>query len=231
MNHQTFFQIIQQHGASFVIDKLQPFVTIARQQRIEQVLKQRIHSIQIAVEAPADILNALAIVRTAEVLGVTRVFIIQPEHKAKQLRGITQGAHEWVNIQYQTSLEEFTNQLKQYSIKLAGACIESEMALEQIPLDEPICLLFGNERRGLSAQAKHACDYLYKIPMNGMTESLNLSVAAGISLYETLKRKRHQLQQKGDFDTSQLMTHQAWYYLNSVNTKLVAGLFPTEISL
>ena len=221
-------QIINRYGASFIIEKLAPFVTDLRQQRILHVLSHRLHSIRIAVETPADIHNALAIVRSAEVFGIMDVTLIQPENTAAGIRGITQGAFEWTHISYDNTLEHFIKKIKRQPIKLAGACLTSDLPLDKLPVNEPLCLLFGNEHLGLSAKAKAACDYIFHIPMVGMTESLNLSVAAAISLYDISKRKRQTLKQNGDLTDTQFKYYQACYYLKSVNPKMITALLNGE---
>ena len=69
---------------------------------------------------------------------------------------------------------------------LAGAALnDSPVSMQAVPIDKPLCLLIGNEQRGLSREAMDACQLCYRIPMAGMSQSFNLSVAAAISLYDT----------------------------------------------
>lgn len=201
-----------------VIKQLEPYVTEARKQRIEEILAQRIASVHVAIEQPSNIFNALAVIRTAEILGLTTLHIISENQSAEGIRGMTQGAYRWITIHYSNNIESF---LPTVNTKLAGASLVGTMSLEEIPLDEPITFLFGNEQKGLSDFAQQSCDYLYKIPMFGMTESYNLSVSAGISLYETLKRKRQQLGKNSDLNEMQYEKLKADYYCHSVDPRLV----------
>ena len=90
------------------------------------------------------------------------------------------------------------------------------MSLEILPLDHPICFLFGNEKEGISDEAKKGCDLLFRVPMFGMVESYNLSVAAAITLYDYLRKKRKKLQRNGDLDLQEMIEEKARFYVRSL---------------
>ncbi len=212
--------LIKQHGAKKIISRLQPFVSARRQQRIEQVLDNRLLSLQVALEMPADIQNAFAVIRSCEIFGVAKIHIISPSKEIKGIRPISKGALDWVEILFYEEFNDFLAQMAEENCRLAGALPQAEYHLNAIPLNEPVCLLLGNEHSGLSLQAKKACNWHYQIPMYGMTASLNLSVAAAISLYESTQRKRQIIQATGDLAPIQRQEWQAFYYLNSVSKRL-----------
>lgn len=224
MNENTF-QLIHRYGADKILTQLQAYVSPRRQQRILEVLNNRLHSIQIALEMPADIHNAFAVIRSSEIFGLTKVHIITPEKNLTSIRPISKGAMDWVEIIYYENTAEFLHAMRAQNIRLAGASLKAEHNLSSVPLSEPVCLLLGSECNGLSSTAEQACDWRFKIPMFGMTESFNLSVAAAVSLYETTTRKRTMLNKSGDLIPQQWQDLQACYYLNSVNPRLVNALF------
>lgn len=89
-----------------------------------------------------------------------------------------------------------------------------------------VCLMIGNEERGLSDAALQACQWPYKIPMYGMSQSLNLSVSAAISVYDITRRYRAALSPRtGDLTAAEQRALTARYYLNSLETRLLDGLF------
>ncbi|MBS0351895.1 MAG: hypothetical protein JSR33_12090, partial [Proteobacteria bacterium] len=221
--------LIDLFGAKKVVELLRPFVSARRQLRIENVLNNRLESIEMALEMPSDIHNAFAVIRSCEIFGVTRLHIIAPEKLLNGIRPISKGALDWIDIQFYASTSEFLLNMQKKKIRLAGAIATQAISVNEIPINEPLCLLLGNELNGLSAAIKQACDWNYQIPMFGMTESLNLSVAAAISLYETSRRKRAQLQASGDLNPSEWSHYQACYYLNSVNRRLIKGVFGKAI--
>jgi tRNA (guanosine-2'-O-)-methyltransferase len=103
--------------------------------------------------------------------------------------------------------------------------------LADVPVDRPLCLVFGNEQAGLSPRARAACDLLFRIPMHGMAESLNLSVAAGIALYALLDRRRAAIGAAGDLSAEQLADLRARWYAKAVDPRLASaalGLSATE---
>ncbi|GJM06712.1 MAG: hypothetical protein DHS20C10_04460 [marine bacterium B5-7] len=217
-------RILQQHGAESVINTVQPFLTEKRQERIATVIPQRLQSIHIAAESPCDPRNAAAIVRSAEAFGVQHVHVIQAEGRAVKSPGVTQGAFHWVHLHHYDTLNTFLSEKP--TPLLAGACMDASMTLQELPLDKPICLLLGNENRGLSPEAKEACDLLYRIPMVGFSESLNLSVSAAISLYDVSTRKRAGLQQPGDLPLIQQREETARFMMRSIAARLLQHLFP-----
>lgn len=207
-----------------IIDALSPFLTENRKFRINETLQSRIHSIHVAMESPADIHNALAIVRSGEALGISKMHIIRETPKNHRGSRVCRGGYRWTDLRFHPTFDTFENHIREKGFLLAGACVKSKMTLEQLPIDKPLCLLFGNEHTGLTEQALNSCDFHYTIPMHGMLESLNLSVSAAISLYETLKRKREYMKSSGDLGNEELLKEQARYYIKSVKPQLIESV-------
>jgi len=223
--------LVGEHGAERVTTALGSYLTEARRARIETVLDGRMTSVQVAIEAPSDPHNAAAVVRTCEALGAMDVHVIAAEARALHARAVTQGSFHWVRTHHHDRLEPFLAHIRaQGPVRLYGACMDGSEPVTRLAVDEPFCLVLGNEQRGLSAAARRACDALFHVPMVGMSESLNLSVAAAISLYEVLRRKRA-TGPEGDLDAAQRANLRACYYLGSVDPRLVRGLFGEQPSV
>jgi tRNA (guanosine-2'-O-)-methyltransferase len=222
---ENYQELINRYGAENILTQLQTYVSPRRQKRITEVLNNRLQSIQIAMEMPADIHNAFAVIRSSEILGLTQVHIIAPEKNLTSLRPISKGAMDWIEIHFYSDFSEFLQRMQAQNFRLAGASLQAEQCISSIPVTDPLCILIGSECSGLTAKAEQVCDWRFKIPMFGMTESFNLSVAAAISLYETTNRKRAFLQKSGDLEPQVWKNQQANYYLNSVNARLVNALF------
>ena len=109
-------------------------------------------------------------------------------------------------------------------LRLHGAAMDGSVPVTRLGVDEPLCLLLGNEQRGLSKAARGACSTLFHVPMVGMSESLNLSVTAAISLFEVLRRKRES-GSLGDLDQAGRARLRACYYAVGVDDRLVHALF------
>jgi tRNA (guanosine-2'-O-)-methyltransferase len=217
-------KLLSEHPEQYIIDTLQPYLTDARRERIDAVIECRLNSIQLAIECPSDINNALAAIRTCEALGISHIHIIKQESSAVAIKNITQGAFYWVNVHFYKTMDDFLIFANNEKLQLAGGTVTSEQTLNDIPVETPLCILIGNEQRGLSQQAQQACQYPYKIPMHGMSESMNLSVSAAISLYDVSCRKRQRLGRNGDLSQQQQAHLRAQYYLHSTETRLAHAL-------
>ncbi len=221
-----FKTALEHLSAETIVERLESHISERRRQRIQEVVSGRIDGIHLALECPSDINNALAALRTAEALGIANIHLIQAERNAANLRSITQGAFYWINRHYYSNLPEFLTMIKNQNMILAGGTVSSDrvIPLNQIPVDKPICLLLGNEQRGLSPEAHEECEIHYRIPMFGMSESLNLSVSAAISLYDTTTRKRELINNSTDLNSSQQLEILAQYYFSSLDPRLTQAL-------
>jgi len=212
-----FLDHLHSLGAETIIEKLSPYLTDERKERIFPVVDHRIKSIQAAVEDPSDIHNALAIVRTSEALGMTDAHLIGEPRKGKG-RQTMRGSDRWMNLHSHETLEQFQAETK--GLKIYGATPRGEVSLNEIPLDKPCCFLFGNEKKGLTEDALKICDIRFTIPMYGFCESFNLSVAAAITLHHAVTQKRAITDATGDLSTEEKQTEIAWFYYKSAGKRL-----------
>ncbi len=227
MDRAELDRLIARHGPDGVVRTLGRYVSEHRRHRIEAVLDGRMQGVQVALESPSDPHNAAAVVRTAEALGALEVHVIGAPPGALHARSTTQGAYHWVTTRHHATLESFLREVRARGVLLAGADMDGPSTLGELPVDRPLCLLLGNEQRGLSPQARTACDVLFRIPMYGMSQSLNLSVSAAISLYDVLERRRASGQQ-GDLDPEARARLRARYYLRALDDRLIRGLLGAE---
>lgn len=214
-----FITRLKKWGAEAIIDKLSPYLTEERKKRILPIVDHRIQSIQIAVEDPSDIHNALAIVRTSEALGLTDAHLIGEPSKGRG-RQTMRGSDRWINLHSHISLENYKQLMEENHLVIFGATPHGKVPLEEIPLDQPCCFLFGNEKQGLTKEALDICKIHYTIPMYGFCESFNLSVAAAITLHHAVKQKRELLASNGDLSNAEKMIEIAWFYYKSTGSRL-----------
>lgn len=222
MDDRTFARLTQAHTAAHIVDTLTPYVREVRQEKIERLLDGRLPQIQVAIEAPSDPHNAAAVVRTAEALGVVDVHLVASERRALEAKNTTQGAFRWVRTHHHEDLREFLDQDALQGVSMYGAWMDAELTVEELPVDRPICVVFGNETRGLSKEARAACAGGFRIPMVGMSESLNLSVSAAITLYGLTSR--HRAAGAVGLGASQREELRARHYMDSVDERLWSNL-------
>ena len=89
-----------------------------------------------------------------------------------------------------TNLARFLSRLKQAGVWIAGAAEDAPTAVFDQDLTGPIALVLGSEGKGIRRLVREKCDYLVAIPMGGSLRSLNVSVAAGICLFEVVRQRR-----------------------------------------
>jgi tRNA (guanosine-2'-O-)-methyltransferase len=216
---------IDAHGAATVIARCAPYVTEARRSRIERVLHGRLGSIRVLSERPEDPHNAAAIVRTAEAFGVLHVHVVAASTGALHAPSTTQGAYHWVHTHHHDSLAELLVLRRKRPFLLAGAAMHGALPVDRLPVDRPLCVAFGNEGEGLSASLLEACDLTFRIPMVGMSESLNLSVSAAITLFTVTSARRAFLGTGSDLVGAEYLREKARYYAKSVEPRLLEGVF------
>jgi len=145
----------------------------------------------LGLDAVEDPRNLGAILRTAECAGVGGVFI--PERRAVGLTGTVAkaaaGALEHIAVARVTNLVQLIEQLKQRNIWVIGAAADATSDYTQWDWTVPSALFLGGEGSGLHRLVRERCDSLVRIPLLGHIESLNVSVAAGVILYEALRQR------------------------------------------
>lgn len=148
----------------------------------------------LGLDAIEDPRNMGSIVRTAECAGVHGVFIA--ERRAVGLTGVVAkvaaGALEYVPVARVTNLVRLIEQLKERNIWVVGAAAEAKQTYIEWDWKLPAAIFLGNEGHGLHRLVREHCDTLVRIPVVGKLDSLNVSVAAGVLLYEA-RRQRNSL--------------------------------------
>jgi 23S rRNA (guanosine2251-2'-O)-methyltransferase len=143
------------------------------------------------LDGVSDVRNFGAIVRSADCLGVHAIIV--PEKGSARAGAdavkTSAGALLHFPICREKSILKAAEFLKESGLKLAGASEKSKRLLPDSELSGPLALILGSEDRGISRELESLCDVLVKIPMSGKTESLNVSVAAGIFLYEANRQR------------------------------------------
>ncbi|WP_129777245.1 23S rRNA (guanosine(2251)-2'-O)-methyltransferase RlmB [Peristeroidobacter soli] len=136
--------------------------------------------------------NLGACLRTADAAGVTAVIV--PKDRAAGLsavvRKVASGAAETVPLIQVTNLARTLRWLKERDIWIVGTDDQAEHSLYASKLTGPLAVVLGAEGTGLRRLTRENCDALVSIPMRGVVESLNVSVATGVLLYEALRQRQ-----------------------------------------
>lgn len=163
----------------------------------EQELMRRLDTgpqppLLLVLDGVTDPHNLGACLRTADAAGVLAV--VAPRDRAVGLtptaRKVASGAAETTPFVQVTNLARTLEALKERGLWVAGADDAAQRDLHETDLAGPLVLVVGAEGRGLRRLTRERCDFLLRIPMLGSVESLNVSVATGICLYEALRQRR-----------------------------------------
>ena len=145
----------------------------------------------LGLDSVEDPRNMGSILRTAECAGVHGVFIT--ERRAVGLTSVVAkvaaGALEYVPVARVTNLVRLIDQLKERNIWVIGAAAEAKQSYTEWDWKLPAAIFLGSEGHGLHRLVREHCDTLVRIPVAGRLESLNVSVAAGVLLYEARRQR------------------------------------------
>jgi 23S rRNA (guanosine2251-2'-O)-methyltransferase len=135
--------------------------------------------------------NLGACLRSADAAGAQAVIL--PKDNAAPItpvvRKVASGAAEVLPVFQVTNLARTLDELKDAGVWLIGAAGEAEQTLYDVDLRGPVALVLGAEGTGLRRLTREKCDHLARIPMAGTVESLNVSVATGIFLFEAVRQR------------------------------------------
>lgn len=146
----------------------------------------------LVLDGVTDPHNLGACLRVADGAGAHAV--VAPKDHAVGLNAtvakVASGAAETVPYLMVTNLARTLGELKERDIRVIGTSDDAEATLYDIDLSGPVALVLGAEGAGLRQLTRKTCDVLVRIPMAGAVESLNVSVAAGVCLYEAARQRR-----------------------------------------
>ena len=145
----------------------------------------------LALDGVTDPHNLGACLRVADGAGVHAV--LAPKDHAVGLNAtvakVASGAAETVPYLMVTNLARSLNELKERDIRIVGTSDDAPITLYEADLKGPLALVLGAEGKGMRQLTRKTCDLLVRIPMLGAVESLNVSVAAGVCLYEARRQR------------------------------------------
>jgi len=169
-----------------------------REQKIRAVIRQSQPDLTVVLENIFDPLNISAVLRSCDAVGVREVFVVYTK-KYLDKRGLvlgkrtSGGTFKWMDVYVFEDLDEcFRRVRERYGRILATSLGDRSESLYDLDLVQPTALLFGNEDDGVSPEALALCDGNFLIPQVGFAESLNISVACAITLFEARRQRETQ---------------------------------------
>lgn len=173
-------------------DIIYSFGTEQRVNKLKDVLEKRQLDLTVVAENIADVHNLSAMLRSCDAVGILRVCLVYDgSQKAPALgENSSASARKWVETLPFSDIEECYEFLRKEGFKIYTTHLGKEsMSLYDMDLTQKIALVFGNEHLGVSDKAVELSDGNFIIPQIGMIQSLNISVACAVSVYEAFRQR------------------------------------------
>ncbi len=165
--------------------------TKKRQTRIRTVLEKRQPDLTLVMDNIHDPHNVSAILRSCDAFGVYKVHLYYTTESFPAIGGKSSAStRKWVYRQKHTQAGALVGSLRQQNFRIAGTGFGPQaIPVTQWDLSQPSAIILGNEHSGISPELKEHVDTELFIPMQGMVQSLNVSVAASVILYEAWRQR------------------------------------------
>ena len=178
---------------------LEQFLLESRIERLKQAVARRTRSLTVALDGAHDPHNLSAVVRSCEGFGLLDLWVVESHARFRTNSKVAQGAEKWVDIHLHDDASTCARELVERGFELWVADAESAGTdVTGVPWERKIALVFGNEHEGVSPEMQEAASGRFSIPMHGFSQSLNVSVAAGISLAIGIRERQRRLGRVGD---------------------------------
>ncbi len=166
--------------------------TEQRMKKIEKVLQRRQLDLTVVLENVHDPHNVSAVLRTCDSVGIYKVYLVY--NRGQKFPDLSKrssaSALKWVEIEFFDDVEKCYELLRKRGMKIyTTSFLKNAKSLYELNLIEPAALVFGNEHTGISNEGVALADGNFLIPQVGMIESLNISVACAVSLYEAFRQR------------------------------------------
>ena len=188
---EKFRSIIQNQNAQGVA-AIKPAYKFFSIEEIIDEAKSTTNPLILILDSIQDTHNVGAILRTAECSGVKGVIVTK--HNSAPINATvvktSAGATEHIKIAQVNNLSNAIDQLKENGFWIVGSFLDNSKPYTEIDYSVPIAIIVGNEEKGIRKLTADKCDHLVKIPMSGKLQSLNVSVATGILLFEIMRQRK-----------------------------------------
>lgn len=179
-------------GSEEILAYLETYITGERKKRFTEVLSRRTKHFTVAIEDVYQMHNTSAVIRSCDIFGLQEAHLIEAKFGHRLDTKIAMGAQKWVDVYRYQNAHDCIKKLKAegYAI-IATTPHENSSYLHDFDIHLKSAFFFGTEKEGLSKTVMEAADGFLKIPMEGFTESLNISVSAAIIIQAVTSRLRN----------------------------------------
>jgi tRNA (guanosine-2'-O-)-methyltransferase len=176
-------------------------VNPTRYQKLQQILNQRQPDLTVLAENVKKPHNLSAILRTCDAVGVFEAHAVNPTGGVPTYSSVAQGSQKWVPLRIHADIESAIACLQERNFTLYAAHLSpNQIDYRQIDYTQPTAIVLGTEKFGVSDETASLVDHHIRIPMVGMVQSLNVSVAAATIVFEAMRQR----QAAGYYDSCRL---------------------------
>ncbi|MGQ6335595.1 tRNA (guanosine(18)-2'-O)-methyltransferase TrmH [Serratia sp. IR-2025] len=163
-----------------------------RYARICEMLATRQPDLTVCLEQVHKPHNVSAIIRTADAVGVHQVHAVWPATRMRTLVSSAAGSNSWVSVKTHRSIGDAVGHLKAQGMQILATHLSARAVdFREVDYTRPTCVLLGQEKTGITEEALALADQDIVIPMIGMVQSLNVSVASALILYEAQRQRQN----------------------------------------
>jgi len=199
--------------------------TQGRLSRIDDILTRKQPTLQVMLDSVHNSQNLSTIIRTSDAVGVLDIYYSTPANETLRIhKTITQGAHRWTHRYRVDEADKvkFLQQKKAEGFQVVVTHLEERaVSFREVDYTKPTLIVMGNEKEGVSSELIAEATDVIVIPMQGMVQSLNVSVATALILYEA----QRQLENAAKYNTPQMSLEKreeiktAWIYRDTIARK------------
>jgi tRNA (guanosine-2'-O-)-methyltransferase len=170
-----------------VLKEIYDIITPNKREMFDRIAADRTKHLTVVLENVYQEHNASAVLRSCDCFGIQELHVIEKNNQYKVQRDIALGAGRWVDLynfdQGENPSIDCIQKLKAKGYKIIATTPHTQdITINELDLSQPLALVFGTERLGISPEIMEMADEFVKIPMYGFTESFNISVSAAITL-------------------------------------------------
>jgi tRNA (guanosine-2'-O-)-methyltransferase len=170
-----------------VLKEIYDIITPNKREMFDRIAADRTKHLTVVLENVYQEHNASAVLRSCDCFGIQELHVIEKNNQYKVQRDIALGAGRWVDLynfdQGENPSVDCIQKLKAKGYKIIATTPHTQdITINELDLSQPLALVFGTERLGISPEIMEMADEFVKIPMYGFTESFNISVSAAITL-------------------------------------------------
>ncbi|MDV7104168.1 tRNA (guanosine(18)-2'-O)-methyltransferase TrmH [Vibrio sp. TH_r3] len=166
-------------------------MNLERYNRIQTVLKARQPDLTLCLEEVHKPNNVSAVIRTADAAGVHKIHAVWPNESMRTLGHTSAGARNWVEVDTHSNIESAIDAFKTQNMQIVATNLsDNAIDFRQVDYTKPTAIILGGEKHGISGKALALADQDIIIPMVGMVQSLNVSVASALILFEAQRQRQ-----------------------------------------